>query len=134
MSNFSDFISSGGGSFTAETLSGGLTIASGTSADVTITCPAGKRLKLVRFQSSSSFQDGVSLAVGSKTLFSSERLDDGGNNGTIVDRFGVGLAGGGSTRIGQYATSILGGVDEDIVFSFDSSTSQTLTYSYEVGV
>lgn len=129
MSTLTGLISSGGGGFTTESISTVQNIASGTSADVTISCPSGKKLRLVKLGNTGGLQAGVTITVGSKTVISSAGLDDFANNGETTGRFIVGGYIGGSTH-----DFIVGDTDEDIVFSFDSSTTQTIRYAYQVGV
>jgi hypothetical protein len=130
MSTLTGLISAGGGGgFTTESISTVQDIPSGTSADVTISCPSGKKLRLVKFGNRGGLQSGVTITVGSKTVISSAGLDDFANDGESLNRFIIGGYIGGSTH-----DFIVGDTDEDIVFSFDASTTQTIRYAYQVGV
>lgn len=129
MSNLSDFLGGGGGgAFTAESISIGQFIPVGTTADVTISCPTGKRLRLTRLvTATTSPQSGVTVTVGSNTLISNQELEDYLGRG-ISANFFVGPGGEGTSH-----DFILGGTDEDIVFSFSSATAYGISYVYQVG-
>lgn len=129
MSTLTGLISAGGGGFTTESISTVQNIAAGTSADVTISCPSGKKLRLVKFGNTGGLQSGVTITVGSKTIISNAGLDDFANSGETTDRFIIGGYIGGSTH-----DFVVGDTDEDIVFSFAAATTQIIRYAYQVGV
>lgn len=129
LTQFFDSGSSGGSQFVAESISTVQEIASGTSANVTISCPSGKRLRLVKLGNITGNQTGVTVTIGSKTIISSSALDDFANSQETTGRFSIGGYVGGSTH--DY---VLGDTDEDIVFSFDAATTHVIKYAYQVGV
>lgn len=121
----------GGGLNVVQSAGTSVLIPSGTTADVTISCPAGFKLMLTAFGNTDGFVNDVTITIGEKTIVSDVTIDDFLNR-TIesTSRFRVGNVGasGGS---GQ-APYLLGDTNEDIVFSFGSSTSQNLIYAYMV--
>ena len=120
MSTLTGLISSGGGGGSKVP---GLVSDTTFTAATTISCPSGKSLRIlgllqIDFQTTSSYNIVCDLSMGSRTIFSGERLADYApsyNDGydDSQGRIGVGVANDGSNTFGY----IDGKVDEDIVIS-----------------
>lgn len=121
----------GGGILKISSAGLGGTIPSGTSTPVTISCPANKFLKLALL-SSASTSPGVSLDVGGRSIFSSKTISGNGGYTSPSGRVKIGLLGGAATSEGTGGLGILGGRNEDFVFSFAAATGTNIYYSYEV--
>ena len=104
----------------------GDTIASGNTADVTITCPENKFIKLTLL-SAGTAQSGVSLAVGGRQIFANKTIGTAGSASPTFVK--IGLIGG--TAEGANITDgIQGGRSENFVFSFSAATTANILYSY----
>lgn len=122
-------LAGGGSAKKISTAFNGGNIPIGTTADVTISCPAEKYIKLVFFGVvANNTQSGVSLEVGGRTIFTSKTIAE---DQVSYQKFRIGLAGSG-TGNGQTTSFLQGGRNEDFVFSFNSATIREIDYVYEV--
>ena len=103
----------------------GATIASGNTADVTITCPANKFIKLTLLDSAGASQL-ISLTVGGRTVFTDKILT---NTSIFANSVKIGLAGG-TDEGTNIIDGIQGGRSENFVFSFLNATTANIIYSY----
>ena len=124
----------GGGDFKAELMSGVQVDPISAPKTITVNCPSNKRIRLSLFcvGSSTATLANVTLAVGSKTLFSGT-LGSGGNSSYANGGFTVGHYGSAATS-GTQVQSILGDFNENIVMTFATAlVGWNVVYSYEVG-
>ena len=118
----------GGGLLKTELVTGGF-VATGTTLDVTVSCPVGKYIRL-SYLVSIGDQSGVSLAVGTNTVFSSFTVKGVTALTNITNQIKIGSYGGATDP--ESVKYIQGGKDEDFVFSLDASTTSAIAYGYEV--
>jgi len=123
----------GGGEFIPELMSGAQIDPISAPKTITVNCPSNKRIRLSLFcvGSSTATLANVTLAAGSKTLFTGT-LGSGlstayGNGGFMVGHYG-GSSGGTQVQ------SVQGDYNENIVMTFATALSGwNVVYSYEVG-
>ena len=103
----------------------GSTILNGNTADVTITCPANKFIKLTLLDSQGASQR-ISLSVGGRTIFTDKQI---ANTTVTPPNVKIGLAGG-TAEGANIIDGIQGGRSENFVFSFPIATTANILYSY----
>jgi hypothetical protein len=128
-------VGGGGGVLDVETISGIITVSPGATGAIFVITPAsGKSVRLTYLTqyNSTNRENGLTLTVGSKTLFSGKNLYGVGlnvNNITNND-FSIGA----NANAGYTTASIQGKPGEAITLTKDvGSTVQRILYAYEVG-
>jgi len=128
--NSSD-LTGGGGLLKTSAIVAGLQLNAGATADLTISCPSGKYLNLTALTGDSAL-GGITITVGGRTLISSTTIQRT-NTAISTNSIKVGLVDLGSGNgITVTNSNVMGGKDEDIVFSFASATTARIRYAYEV--
>lgn len=123
----------GGSDFTTESASGG-TVVSPNTANVVLTPPEGKRVKLSHLSTSgANEQSSVTVDIGGNVVFSAKTLS--GETPLAPNKFSVGsfqAYPAGTPPSGNHR-HLIGGVDEVITISTPGAVSVTIYYAYEFG-
>lgn len=106
-------------------------IPTGQSSDFTISCPAGKRLKLSSMVSNNNTLPNITVAFGSRVIVDDYTLQDiNAAGGVMSGEFMIGNNG----NVGGNCDQITGKQNENIVVSFGLATVEDILLGYQVGV
>ena len=122
-----------GGQWVADFSSGVRTIPQGTSGDITINCPTGKRIRLTLF-----YQPGGDDSTNINIIFGSRKIIDNGTlprASTLMNIDGYFRIGSSSaTETGNSTTPLIqGNADESLLFRINTATNSNIFYNYETG-
>lgn len=118
----------GGGGLLATSTYGGGTISSGTTADVTISCPLNKFLRLTLLYAFNA-QPGVTITFGARDVVTGTVASVDSFTPTAIN---VGNPPQTNGDNGTALQAVKGKRNEDLIFSFASTTTQPISYCYEV--
>ena len=117
----------GGGVFMPKFASSGLQVSSGSTGTlVTLTPPAGQRVRLFQLIGAGTMTSFTTITIGGATVVNALRLSNAASTSIPVPFY---LIGGQSS-----AQSLTGELDEVLIISTDVATSHTINYAYQFGV